>query len=276
MSERDGYMPGVPCWVATVQPEPDRAARFYSELFGWEAENLMPADVSGDYFLGRLRGRDVAAIVSEHGAPPPPAPVWATHICVESADETAAMVIEAGGSTLGEPFDSPGGGRMAVLADSSGAVFCAWEPRERRGAELVNEPGAYAMSMLNTRDPEGAEAFYGAVFGWEPDTFELGGGAITLWRLPGYVGGEPQQPVPRDVVATMSPMSSEQFPDEVPPHWSVDFWIDDVDRGAEVATRLGGKVIAPAYDIPGAGLRQAVLADPAGAAFSVTKVTAGS
>ena len=37
MSERDGYEPGVPCWVATVHPDPEKAVSFYTELFGWEA-----------------------------------------------------------------------------------------------------------------------------------------------------------------------------------------------------------------------------------------------
>ena len=50
------------------------------------------------------------------------------------------------------------------------------------------------MSALSTPDPEGANAFYGAVFGWETDAF----GPATLYRLPGYVGGEPTQPVSRE------------------------------------------------------------------------------
>jgi hypothetical protein len=36
LSDRDGYLPGVPCWVATVQPDAEQAAHFYTELFGWE------------------------------------------------------------------------------------------------------------------------------------------------------------------------------------------------------------------------------------------------
>ena len=60
----------------------------------------------------------------------------------------------------------------------------------------------------------------------------------------------------------------------MPAHWSVD-WVHDVDATAEKAAQLGGKVVVPPYDIPVAGLRQAVLADPQGAAFSVSKVAAG-
>lgn len=38
---------------------------------------------------------------------------------------------------------------------------------------------------------------------------------MTLWKVPGYVGGEPQQPVSREVIATMGPAgeNSEASPD---------------------------------------------------------------
>jgi predicted enzyme related to lactoylglutathione lyase len=264
MSERDGFEPGVPCWVSGVFPDPEAAVSFYTELFGWEAENLMPADHPGSYFLCRLRGRDVASIVSQHGAPAPDSAVWSTHVWVDSADEAAASVAQAGGSVIGEPFDSPGGGRQAVLADPAGAVFCAWEPRERRGAQLVNEPSAWSMSMLSTNDPDRAKDFYAQMFGWDTEAF----GPITMWTVPGYVGGEPQQPVPRDVVATMAPPSENG---DTPPHWSVDFWVADIDEAARKAADLGGRVLTGPYDVPGTGLKQAVIADPQGATLSLTQ-----
>jgi predicted enzyme related to lactoylglutathione lyase len=269
MSERDGFEPGVPCWVQAVQPDPEAAVAFYTELFGWEAENLMPSDHPGDYFVCRLRGRDVAAIVSEHGAPAPPSAVWTTHVCVESADDTADRVNEAGGSLIGQPFESPGGGRQAVVSDPSGAVFCVWEPRERHGAQLVNEPGAWAISALRTPDPEACTRFYGAVFGWDTETFDLGDAQMTMWKLPGYVGGEPEQPVARDVVATMGPPDGDGAVG--PPHWSVDFWTRNVDEASSKATELGGMVLAGPYSIPDVGMRQAVIADPQGATLSLTQ-----
>src|SRR4029077_18160136 len=109
------------------------------------------------------------------------------------------------------PFDAAPAGRLVVLADPSGAVLCAWEAGTREGAQTVNEPSAWAMSTLHTTDPEGSIAFYKAVFGWQPELF----GPVTLWRLPGYVGGEPKQPVPRDVVGVMVSNGASQ------PHWSV-------------------------------------------------------
>jgi predicted enzyme related to lactoylglutathione lyase len=255
-------------------PDPEAAMRFYGELFGWEfaGPGAMPGGSGGEYFVARLRGRDVAGVGSQPAEGASPAPAWTTYICVDSADDAAAKVKQAGGSVVVEPFDVLPAGRMAVVADPEGAIFCVWEAAERRGAQLVNEPGAWSMSALNTRDPEGATTFYREVFGWKTEVFDLGGAQVGLYQLSGYVGGEPEQPVPRDVVATMIPMGDET-PEDAPPHWSVDFWVDDLDGATEAARRGGGTVVAPPYDIPGTGLRQSVVGDPQGAVFSVTKVT---
>jgi uncharacterized protein len=273
MSERDGYESGVPCWVDTWQPDADAAVAFYTELFGWEVEDTMPPDTPGKHFMCRLRGRDVAAIASRPERAPQSEPAWGTYVWVGSVDDTAARTTDAGGTVVMEPFDALDGGRIAVVADPAGAVLGVWQPGAHKGAQLVNEPGAWSMSALNTRHPEAAKAFYGDVFGWTTESFGAGGDEIFMWRLPGFVGGEPQQPVPRDVVATMIPMGRD-VPDDAPPFWSVDFWVGDVDGTVDRTRQLGGTVIAPPYGIPGAELRQAVVADPQGAAFSVTEVTA--
>ena len=181
MPERDGYIPGVPCWVDTTQPDPDAAAEFYRGLFGWEFEEAMTAGSGGKYLIARLRGGDVAAVSSQPDEAPADA-VWNTYIWVENADEAAAKTREAGGNVLSEPFDVMDAGRMAVLADREGAVFCIWQASEHKGARIVNEPGSVNFNVLDTRDPEAAKRFYGAVFGWT--TLDLGAGEF--WALPGY------------------------------------------------------------------------------------------
>jgi predicted enzyme related to lactoylglutathione lyase len=159
-----------------------------------------------------------------------------------------------------------------MLADPAGAVFGVWEPELRRGAQLVNEPSAWAMSLLHCSDPGPAASFYADLFGWTSEPFEMGGAEGALWRLPGYVGGEPQQPVPRDVVAVMVPVAAGA-PGPAQSHWGVDFWIDDADAAAAKAPGLGGSVIVPPRDTP--GFRNAVLEDPHGAVFSVSTLQIG-
>jgi len=275
MSERERYPAGVPCWVETLQPDPQAAMGFYGPLFGWEfvGPGPMPGDPPGQYFVARVRGRDVAGIGSLPDRSATSAPAWSTYVRVDSADETAEKAKTAGGSLRDGPFDVAPAGRMAVLADPAGALVCAWEAGTREGAQLVNEPRAWAMSLLHTTDPESSKAFYGAVFGWRPEPFGAAGAEITLWRLPGYAGGEPHQPVPRDVVGVMAPTGGDGSPSAAQAHWSVDFRVDDADATAEHAARLGGKVIVPPHDTP--GFRSTVLADPESVVFSVSGLTAG-
>src|SRR5687767_4437103 len=140
MIERDGYMPGVPCWVDTSQPDPESAVDFYSGLFGWEFEDAMPPGSPGKYFFARLHGGDVAAVGSQPEGAPPMA-VWNTYVWVESADETASKILHAGGKALMDPFDVMEAGRMAVFADREGAAFCVWQAKEHKGAQIVNEAG---------------------------------------------------------------------------------------------------------------------------------------
>jgi uncharacterized protein len=173
MPERDGYIPGVPCWVDTSQPDPEAAVDFYSGLFGWEFEDVMPPGSEGKYFMARIRGGEVAAIGSIPEGVPPMA-MWNTYVWVDSADETASKVRDAGGSVVMEPFDVTDAGRMAVFSDPEGAIFCVWQAGQLKGARIVNEHGSVNFNDLNTRDAEGAKSFYGAVFGWE--TLELPGG----------------------------------------------------------------------------------------------------
>src|SRR5258708_15799807 len=103
MSTREDYPAGVPCWVDTSQPDPVDAARFYSGLFGWQTEDAMPPDTGTHYYMARIGGRDAAAISSQPPGAPPQA-VWNSYIRVESADDAAARVREAGGRVLSEPF----------------------------------------------------------------------------------------------------------------------------------------------------------------------------
>jgi predicted enzyme related to lactoylglutathione lyase len=268
MSEREGFAHGVPCWVDTWQPDADAAKSFYTQIFDWEAEDTMPDGLEGAHYMCRLRGRDVAAIASRpEGAPGVTA--WTTYVWVDDVDATIAKARDAGGSVLMEPFDALDGGRIAIIADPAGAALGIWSPGKHKGAQLVNEPSAYSMSALMTNDFDGSKRFYRDVFGWGIESFQMGEAEMVMWLVDGYVGGEPKQPVRRDVVATMLPSGGNG--DGPAPHWDVDFWIADLDAAAEKVNELGGQMLTPPYDIPGTGLRQGVFMDPQGATFSLTQ-----
>lgn len=276
MPEREGYIAGVPCWVDTSQPDPQAAADFYGQLFGWEMKDVMPPDSPGVYLIGQIRGGDVAAVSSIPDGAPPIA-TWNTYVNVDDADATATKVRGAGGAVLMEPFDVMEAGRMAVFADPEGAVFMIWQANGQIGAQVVNEHGALNFNTLHVRDADAAKAFYNAVFGWT--TLALPSGE--MWTQPGYgdhlelttpglremvaQSGAPADFV--DVVAALLPIGDD-LPD-LPAHWSVTFGVDDADAIAARATELGGTVVVPPTDAP--WVRMTVISDPAGASFIASK-----
>ena len=277
MAERERYIPGVPCWVDTTQPDPDAAAEFYGGLFGWDLEDVMPAGSDAKYLEARIGGKRAAAISSAMPGAPQGA-TWNTYVWTDDADATAAKVRDAGGAVTGEPMDVMEAGRMATFTDAEGAAFGVWQPGEHRGAEVVNEHGGVNFNDLNTRDVEAAKSFYGAVFGWEALAME---GGFRMWVLDGYGDlleelrpgtreGMREMGAPErfeDVVASIAPIPDDQ-PDAAA-HWGVTFAVDDADRAAEQAAELGGTVVIPPTDMP--WVRMTVITDPQGATFTASQ-----
>jgi len=276
MSDQDRYIPGVPCWADTPQPDPQAAVAFYGELFGWQFEDVMPPDAPVRYFVARRGGGDVAAVGTQADGAPPHA-AWRTYVWVTDAEETADKVRAAGGRVLREPSDVGDQGRMAVCADPEGAAFCLWEAHTHRGAGVVNEHGSVNFNDLHTRDLDGARRFYGAVFGWE--TLDMDG--WFAWALPGYGdflearrpgmrAGMAEMGAPtrfEDVVATLQLIPGDQA--DLPPHWGITFAVDDADAIAARVPELGGRVAVAPFDAP--WVRMTVITDPQGATFTASQ-----
>jgi predicted enzyme related to lactoylglutathione lyase len=252
MSERTSYTPGTPSWVDLGTPDIERAADFYSGLFGWDVPESENAEQTGGYRQAMLRGKPVAGMMPlmQEGQPP----AWSTYVSVADADATVAKAKEAGATVFAEPMDVMDLGRMAVFADPSGAVIGIWQPGTFVGAEIVNESNAVVWNELNTRDPEAAKAFYGEVFGWSFAEREFETGTYNSIKA-----GE-------DSVGGMIDITG-RAPDEVPPHWLVYFAVDDVDATVTKVKETGGGVALEPFDIAEVG-RIAIVKDPFEAVFA--------
>jgi uncharacterized protein len=254
MAERTQYDPGTFCWIDLATTDTEGAKAFYSGLFGWEAEDR-PVGQGIVYSTMRLQGHDVAGVGPlmpmqvEQGVPPH----WNNYVAVQSADETAQRAGELGANVVAPPFDVLDAGRMASLQDPQGAFLNIWEARTQAGARLVNVPGALSWNDLATPDVDAATRFYGDLFGWTFESFDIGGGDYRMVRNRERGNGGIRQLGPAEEQAG------------IPPHWMPYIAHADLDRGVAEAERLGGRKLADPVDI-GVG-RVAVVADPQGGAF---------
>jgi uncharacterized protein len=232
MGERESYAPGTFCWADLGTTDADAAVAFYTDVFGWEAED-------GTF---RLEGSDVAAV-----HPVEDGPGWASRVSVEDVDALVERARDLGGEVRAAPADVEQAGRLAAVADPTGATLQLWQPRERAGAARVNDVGCMCWNELASPDPGRAREFYGALLGWEVEPEETGYGVI---RRNGAVNGgiRPQQ-------------GGE------PAHWLVYFTVASCDDAAAAVRSGGGTVIAGPLDTPMG--RAAVVRDPQGVPFAL-------
>ena len=234
----------------------DGAKKFYGGLFGWTFEDTdMGPD--GRYTIFQNAGRNAAALYTlrpdqrEMGMPP----CWSCYVAVENADATTQRAKAAGATVIMEPFDVMEHGRIAVLQDPTGAVFCIWQAKSHIGVGVLNEPGAMDWTELSTPDAAAAEKFYTAILPWKAS------------KMPGpmdyttFARGETQ-------AAGMMQITPEMKAAGTPPNWMPYFQVTDAKASVAKATGLGGGVIVPASEIPGVGWF-AILRDPQGAVFAI-------
>jgi predicted enzyme related to lactoylglutathione lyase len=235
-----------------------RAVTFYEQLFGWDIQTGPPE--AGGYRMCLKDGRPVAGIGPQQGPPGTP-PTWTVYIASDDADDTAGKIKAAGGQVLVAPMDVMDVGRMAVAADPAGAVFGVWQARSHTGMQVANEPGSVGWNENFSRDMDGNQAFYRAVFGYEYGDMSTPEFRYATLKLDGQeVGG----------IGALG----NGVPPGVAAHWSTYFLVEDTDAAVATVTKGGGSVTREPWDSPYG--RMAVVSDDQGAAFSLMGTVPGA
>lgn len=243
---------GAVTWVDLSTPDVKAAVAFYRELLGWSDVSVSPTPM-GDYHIGKVGDHEVAGLMGQgpelEGTPP----MWTVFVYTDDVDATAAAVAESGGNVLTQPFDIPQA-RVAIIADPAGAMLGLFGGPEIEGEYYSQEVGRVCWAELMTRDPDGAQRFYGKLFGWQAVTEQAGGRDYTTFTL----GDES--------VAGMM-MMPDAVPSEVPPYWSAYFVVSDCGATEKMVATLGGEVYLPTMTMDMG--RFASFADPQAATFNV-------
>ncbi len=175
MSGTDHFSVGAPCWADLWTSDIEGSRSFYSELFGWQAEE--PSEEFGGYFMFTSDGAPIAGGMGDMGPDLPADNTWKIYLTTDDiAGATTAM--EALGAQVAAPAMAVADlGFNMVFADPTGARLGAWQPGTFPGFTALNEPGAPSWFELFTGDFTGALDFYRSVFGWktaiEGDTDEF-------------------------------------------------------------------------------------------------------
>lgn len=252
MPAREAAPSGTPCWIDLFTSDTDRAAAFYSGVFGWTAEQT-PAEYGG-YVNFMKNGVMIAGMMRNDGSAGMP-DAWTTYLSVPDAKAAAEAAVAAGGQVHMEPMQVMELGTMGMVADPGGAAIGLWQPGLHQGYGLVGEPGTPYWHELHTRDYTAALDFYRTVFGVETmtmsdaDDFRYTQLAVDGVGYAGVMDG------------------SAFLPDGVPPAWQTYILVEDADAAVAAGVDLGGAVLNAPEDTPFG--RLAALTDPTGAVIKL-------
>jgi len=244
-------------WYDLMTPDPKAAAKFYSEVIGWSAQEH-PMQGGGSYTIFSKGPTMVAGLMGlpdemrANGVPP----VWNGYIGTDEVDAEAKRVTAAGGSIKRPPVDIPNVGRFAVVADPAGAVFLLFKPNTTEEPKPVAPmtPGHIGWHELMAGDLDREFKFYAGLFGWTRDAAHDMGpmGSYQTFSTGGAACGGMMKVCP-----------------QVPhPGWNYYITVESVAAAADRAATRGAQILNGPMEVPGgAWIVQA--RDPQGAHFAM-------
>ena len=253
MTTRDHAPLGAPCWTDLWTSDVDRSRAFYSELFGWEAQE--PSPEFGGYFMFTRDGVPVAGGMGDMGDQKANN-TWTVYLNTDDIERTLKDA-SAQGATIAFPATPVADlGSQSVLDDPTGAHLGTWQPGTFPGFTVLGEHGSPSWFELHTNDFKKSLDFYQSSFRWETttisDTDEF---RYAVMRNP---EGEDE------LAGIMDNTSFEGAPSSA---WSVYWHCDDVATTIDLVKRLGGSVTLDAEVTPYGTL--AAVKDPMGADFKL-------
>ena len=258
-------------WYELMTPDPDAARAFYQAVVGWQIEAA--ASNAADYRMIASQNGPVAGMMPlttemrAGGA----RPAWLGYVAVNDVDATAQAVAGDGGSILRQPWDAPGIGRMAYVADPQGAPIYIMKPippADNPDVESLSfsydkpRDGHCVWNELATSDPSAALLFYGQCFGWAKDG-EMDMGPMGTYEFLKRAGSKPDGSMHGMIGAVMP-----KRPQMAGSAWSFYFRVPDIDAATAAITAHGGSVVQPPIEIPGGEFSMSGI-DPQGAAFAL-------
>jgi hypothetical protein len=184
-------------------------------------------------------------------------PCWLSYIGTLNTDETARQAAALGGKIHKAPWDIAGVGRIAILADPQGAVFCIHaNPKATDPAPPAL--GHASWHELATNDFVGAFSFYQTLFGWHVvDDMDMGPG-MGIYRLFAAEGSNDR----------MGGMYTKPPQQPGPPAWLPYIKVANVKAATDKAKSLGATIMHGPAEVPGGGWIT-MGADPQGAMFAL-------
>jgi uncharacterized protein len=238
-----------------VTGNPEKAASFYSSVFGWEFSKIGKDDIN--YWVIKQNGQPIGGVL---GLPAKQANLpaeWIQSLSVANTDDAVKAFTDAGGGVLVKPTDLKGRGRSALVKDPQGAVLSIIHAE--KGDPVINSDkpmDSWLWSELWSNDYSGSVAFYSKVANVSVQERTVEGKPYTVVSTAGKdVAGILKNPV-----------------EAVRSHWIPYIRVEDAIKTTRKVFDAGGRVLlSPRLEVRKGTM--AVLQDPTGAPFVIQEYT---
>ncbi len=115
-------------WNELNTHDVEKAKAYHTKTFGWTFETVPMEE--GAYHVAWLDGEMVAGVFDLSLIPEMADMTahWLTYLAVDDVEATVQKTKDQGGQVYRAPWDVPGVGRIAILAEPSGAGFGVMKP----------------------------------------------------------------------------------------------------------------------------------------------------
>lgn len=244
-------------WYEYLAEDLEAAAAFYAKVVGWKAcDSGMPGPAytilsAGDRPIGGMM-----ALTPELKAAGVPT-CWTGYVGVADVDAAVASLVAAGGSVRRPTMDIPDVGRLAVVADPTGAAYVLFAPSNpppQQPRLPEGTPGTIGWHELFAGDLEKAFAFYADQYGWTKDA-DMPMGDLGVYRI--FKIGD------RQAGGMMTKMA------EMPvPFWLFYVSVEALGAAEDRAKAEGARTVHGPMEVPG-GAWIVQMIDPQGALFAM-------
>ena len=251
-------------WEELMTTDVASAAEFYKKVGGVKTK-IAPFDPSYTMFQGsngNMGGLMALPDEARAGGTPP---CWVSYIGTPNTDDTARQAVALGGKIAKGPWSIADGGRIAILQDPQGAIFCVYANPKANDTPPRPGLGHASWHELATSDFAGAFSFYQQLFGWHVvNDMDMGPG-MGVYRLFAAEGSNEQ----------MGGMYTRPPQQPGPPAWLPYIKVADVKGATAKAKSLGATIMHGPAEVPGGGWIT-MGADPQGVMFAVHSTPAAA
>jgi len=239
-------------WHDLLTDDVSSVKSFYGGLFGWKFDN--GGDPEAIYTTILFNGNPIGGIIHLENKEGEInySSQWMEYISVEDVDAVFQEVKKQNCKVYREPFDIMNRGRIAIFADTRGALIAIVNSSSGDPEDVEVEYNNWFWDELWTDDMDNSVDFYKSLFGYTTEEYKT--------------RSDDDYVILRTKERRRAGVLKIPFED-VKPNWLPFVAVKNVKKVENKVKELGGEILVASEGI--IGNEAAILADPSGAVFTI-------